>query len=103
MADKVFCGRAFTPRSQYAVSETSFNLDDIELMRRYAEANDGRVTLRTSKAKSGKLYSEIDTYKKNVPGQSPQSAHRSGEADRPEPPQQPQPEDDAAFDGQIPF
>jgi len=103
MADKTFVGRAFPPRADYIDSEVSFNLDDLALLTQWAGANDGRITVRVGRGKSGKPYAEINTWKKNAPGQSPQSAHRYGEADRPEPPQQPQQEDNAAFDDEILF
>ena len=104
MADKTFVGRAFPPRADYIDSEVSFNLDDLALLTQWAGANDGRITVRVGRGKSGKPYAEINTWKKNAPGQSPQSAHRYAEEDRPEPAEcQSQPEADAAFDDQIPF
>jgi hypothetical protein len=67
---KVFIGRCFKPRFENIIAEISLNIEDIDKLRDWALANDGRITLQVSRAKSGKEYSEINTYKKNPPNGS---------------------------------
>ena len=64
---KVFTGRCFKPRFENIIAEVSLTVEDIDKLRDWALANEGRITLQVSRAKSGKVYSEINTYKKNPP------------------------------------
>ena len=64
---KVFIGRCFKPRFENIIAEISLNIEDIDKLRDWALANEGRITLQVSRAKSGKEYGEINTFKKNPP------------------------------------
>ncbi len=127
---KVFCGRCFTPRFPNIIAEVSLTVEDIDKLRDWALANECRITLQVAESKSGKVYSEINTFKKNPPanfqqergGQSngysapsereqpkynrePQQESRYSRDDRPapmpEPP--PMPEVSQEEDDDIPF
>lgn len=73
---KVFIGRCFKPRFENIIAEISLNIEDIDKLRDWALANEGRITLQVSRAKSGKEYSEINTYKKNPPANFQQDNER---------------------------
>lgn len=73
---KVFTGRCFKPRFENIIAEVSLTVEDIDKLRDWALANEGRITLQVSRAKSGKVYSEINTYKKNPPANFQQESGR---------------------------
>ena len=64
---KVFCGRCFKPRFPNIIAEVSMTTEEWLLGAAWAKANEDRATLQVSESKSGKIYSEINTYKKNPP------------------------------------
>jgi hypothetical protein len=127
---KVFCGRCFTPRFTNIIAEISLIIEDIDKLRDWALANEGRITLQVSESKSGKVYSEINTFKKNPPAnfqqesraqsggynaplereqpkynREPQQESRYGRDDRPAPMLEPplMPESSQEEDDDIPF
>lgn len=73
---KVFIGRCFKPRFENIIAEISLNIEDIDKLRDWALANEGRITLQVSRSKSGKEYGEINTYKKNPPANFQQDNER---------------------------
>ena len=76
---KVFCGRCFTPRFKNIIAEISLSIEDIDKLRDWALANEGRITLQVSESKSGKIYSEINTFKKNPPANFQQESGRQSD------------------------
>lgn len=76
---KVFCGRCFTPRFPNIIAEVSMTTEEWLLGAAWAKANEDRVTLQVSESKSGKIYSEINTYKKNPPANFQQESGRQSD------------------------